>query len=114
MELYRKVIYYFCILWVILVSVLLDINRAKGFKGIVDYIKQFCETDFTVDLQKIDVATLFIHGDDDQIFPIAASALLSVKLIKDAKLKIYKGAPHGLCATHKDKINDDLLAFIKV
>jgi non-heme chloroperoxidase len=67
----------------------------------------------TEDLKKIDVPTLIIHGDDDQIVPIADSALLSAKLVKNATLKVYPGAPHGLCTTLKDQINDDLLAFIQ-
>ncbi len=76
-------------------------------------IKAFSETDLTEDLKKFDVPTLLIHGDDDQIVPIADSALLSVKLIKNAKLKIYKGAPHGLCTTLKDQVNKDLLDFLR-
>jgi non-heme chloroperoxidase len=76
-------------------------------------IKAFSETDMTEDLKKIDVPTLIMHGDDDQIVPIADAALLSAKLVKNAELKIYKGAPHGMCTTEKDKINQDLLAFIK-
>jgi non-heme chloroperoxidase len=76
-------------------------------------IKAFSETDQTEDLKKIDVPTLFLHGDDDQIVPIADSAMLSVKLVKGATLKIYKGAPHGMCTTHKEQVNEDLLAFIK-
>lgn len=84
-----------------------------GFKAAFDCIKAFSETDFTEDLKKIDVPTLIIHGDDDQIVPIGASALLSSKLVKNSQLKIYKGAPHGLCSTHKNEINADLLAFIK-
>jgi len=76
-------------------------------------IKAFSETDQTEDLKKIDVPTLIIHGDDDQIVPIADSALLSAKLVKGSTLKVYKGAPHGLCTTHKDQVNEDLLAFIK-
>ncbi len=76
-------------------------------------VKAFSETDFTEDLKKIDVPTLILHGDDDQIVPIGASALLSSKLIKGATLKIYKGAPHGMCTTLKDKVNADLLDFIK-
>jgi pimeloyl-ACP methyl ester carboxylesterase len=71
------------------------------------------ETDLTEDLQKIDVPTLVLHGDDDQIVPIGASAMLSSKLIKNATLKIYKGASHGLCSTHKNQVNAGLLAFIK-
>jgi len=84
-----------------------------GFKGVVDCIKAFSETDFTEDLKKIDVPTLIIHGDDDQIVPIADSAMLSAKLVKGATLKVYPGAPHGLCSTHKNQVNADLLAFIK-
>jgi non-heme chloroperoxidase len=76
-------------------------------------IKAFSETDMTEDLKKFDVPTLIIHGDDDQIVPIAASAILSSKLVKNAKFTVYKGAPHGLCTTEKDKVNADLLAFIK-
>jgi non-heme chloroperoxidase len=75
-------------------------------------IKAFSETDMTEDLKKIDVPTLILHGDDDQIVPIADSALLSAKLVKKAELKIYKGAPHGMCTTQKDKVNQDILAFI--
>jgi non-heme chloroperoxidase len=76
-------------------------------------IKAFSETDLTADLGKIDVPTLIMHGDDDQIVPIGASALLSSRLVRDATLKIYKGAPHGVCTTHKDQVNADLLAFLK-
>jgi non-heme chloroperoxidase len=76
-------------------------------------IKAFSETDQTEDLRKVDVPTLILHGDDDQIVPIADSALLSAKLVKNATLKIYKGAPHGMCTTHKNEINKDLLEFIK-
>jgi len=84
-----------------------------GFKGAVDCIKAFSETDFTEDLKKIDVPTLIMHGDDDQIVPIADSALLSAKLVKGSTLEIYPGLSHGMCSTHKDQINTDLLAFIK-
>jgi non-heme chloroperoxidase len=84
-----------------------------GFKGVLDSITAFSETDFTEDLKKFDVPTLILHGDDDQIVPIGASALPSSKLIKGATLKIYAGAPHGLCSTHKDQVNADLLAFFK-
>jgi len=76
-------------------------------------IKAFSETDMTEDLRKIDVPTLILHGDDDQIVPIAGSAMLSAKLVKNAELKIYKGAPHGMCTTEKDKVNQDLLIFIE-
>jgi non-heme chloroperoxidase len=85
-----------------------------SLKGTFDCIKAFSETDFTEDLKRFDVPTLILHGDDDQIVPIADSALLSSKLIKKATLKIYKGAPHGMCTTLKHKVNEDLLAFIKV
>jgi non-heme chloroperoxidase len=84
-----------------------------GFKGVIDCIKAFSETDHTEDLKKFDVPTLIIHGDDDQIVPIGASALLSSKLVKGSTLKIYAGAPHGLCSTLKDQVNADLLAFLK-
>ena len=76
-------------------------------------IKAFAQTDFTEDLKKFDVPTLIMHGDDDQIVPIADSALLSSKIVKGATLKVYKGASHGLCTTMKDQINEDLLAFLK-
>jgi non-heme chloroperoxidase len=75
-------------------------------------IKAFSETDQTEDLKKFDVPTLILHGDDDQIVPIQAAALQSVKLIKGAELKVYKGAPHGMCSTLKDEVNADLLSFI--
>jgi len=84
-----------------------------GLKAEYDCIKAFSETDFTEDLKKIDVPTLIIHGDDDQIVPINDSALLSAALVKGSTLKVYPGAPHGLCSTLKDKVNADLLAFIK-
>ena len=84
-----------------------------GFKAVADCIKAFSETDFTDDLNKFDIPTLILHGDDDQIVPIDASALLSAEIIKGATLKIYRGAPHGMCSTHKDQINADLLAFFK-
>jgi non-heme chloroperoxidase len=84
-----------------------------GFKAVVDCIKAFSETDFTDDLKKFDVPTLIMHGDDDQIVPIADSALLSAKILKGSQLKIYPGAPHGLCSTHKDRVNEDLFAFFK-
>ena len=75
-------------------------------------IKAFSETDFTEDLKKVDVPTLIVHGDDDQIVPIAVSAMLSSKLVEDATLRVYEGAPHGLPVTHTDRLNEDLLAFI--
>ncbi len=84
-----------------------------GFKAAFDCIKAFSETDFTEDLKRIDVPTLVMHGDDDQIVPIGAAAMLSSKMVKGAVLKVYPGLPHGMCSTHKDVINADLLAFIK-
>ena len=83
-----------------------------GLKNEIDCIKAFSETDFTGDLGKIDVPTLIIHGDDDQIVPVSASAHASVKLIKNATLKIYAGGPHGLADTHKEQLNKDLLGFL--
>jgi non-heme chloroperoxidase len=83
-----------------------------GFKGVFECIKAFSETDFTDDLKKFDVPTLILHGDADQIVPIGASAMLSSKLVKDSTLKIYPGAPHGMCSTLKDQVNTDLLAFL--
>jgi non-heme chloroperoxidase len=82
-----------------------------GFPACYFCIKAFSETDLTEDLERIDVPTLVVHGDDDQIVPIANSALLSSKIIRDATLKIYKGGSHGICTTEKDQINADLLAF---
>jgi len=76
-------------------------------------IKAFSETDLTEDLKKVDVPTLILHGDDDQIVPIADSAMLSSKIIKNSKLIVYKGASHGMCTTEKDRVNADLLTFIK-
>jgi non-heme chloroperoxidase len=84
-----------------------------GLKGAFDCIKAFSETDQTEDLKRFDRPTLIIHGDDDQIVPIADSALLSSKLVKDATLKVYPGAPHGLTFTHKEQFNADLLAFLR-
>jgi non-heme chloroperoxidase len=84
-----------------------------GAKATYDCIKAFSETDFTEDLKRFDVPTLIMHGDDDQIVPIGASAMLSSKLVKGAKLKVYKGLPHGMPTTHHDTINNDLLEFIK-
>src|SRR5271163_4035898 len=84
-----------------------------GFPGAYDCIKAFSETDFTEDLKKFDVPTLVLHGDDDQIVPIVAAGLLSVKLVKNATLKVYPGAPHGMCTTLADKVNADLLAFLQ-
>ncbi|MEO8028459.1 MAG: alpha/beta hydrolase, partial [Bryobacteraceae bacterium] len=84
-----------------------------GMKAGYDCIKAFSETDFTEDLKKIDVPTLILHGDDDQIVPIVAAALLSSKLVKNATLKVYPGFPHGMPTTHADQINADLLEFIR-
>jgi len=84
-----------------------------GLNAAYDCIKAFSETDFTEDLKKFDVPTLILHGDDDQIVPIVAAAMLSSKLVKGAALKVYPGLPHGMCSTHKDVINADLLAFFK-
>ena len=84
-----------------------------GFKGIYDCIAVFSATDLTEDLKKFDVPTLFLHGDDDQIVPIGASALLASKIVKGSKLKIYPGGSHGLPSTNKDEINADLLSFLQ-
>lgn len=84
-----------------------------GHKNTYDSIKAFSETDFTEDLKKIDVPTLIIHGDDDQIVPIDAAGRASAKLIRNSKLIVYPGAPHGLTDTHKERFNADLLAFIQ-
>jgi non-heme chloroperoxidase len=84
-----------------------------GVKAHYDCVKAFSETDFTEDLKKIDVPTLILHGDDDQIVPIADSALLSAKLVKNATLKVYPGFPHGMCTTNPGEINADMLAFCK-
>lgn len=84
-----------------------------GAKAQYDCIKAFSETDFTDDLKRIEVPVLIMHGDDDQIVPIAASALISAKLVKRGTLKVYKGLPHGMCTTHPDTINPELLAFFQ-
>ena len=84
-----------------------------GYPAAYECIKAFSETDLTEDLKKFDVPTFIMHGDDDQIVPIGASALLSSKIVKNATLKVYPGFPHGMCSTHKDVINADLLAFLK-
>jgi non-heme chloroperoxidase len=88
-------------------------GMSAGFPACYFCVKAFSETDCTEDLKKFDMPTLIIHGDDDQIVPIADAALLSVKLVKKATLKVYPGAPHGLCTTLKDKVNADLLEFCK-
>jgi len=84
-----------------------------GHKAAYDCIKAFSETDFTEDLKRFDVPTLILHGDDDQIVPIGAAAMLSSKLVKGATLKVIAGAPHGMCSTLKDQVNAELLAFFK-
>jgi non-heme chloroperoxidase len=84
-----------------------------GLKNQLDCIKAFSETDFTEDLKKFDVPTLIIHGDDDQIVPIGASAHAASKLVKNATLKVYPGGSHGLADTHKEQLNADLLAFLR-
>ena len=85
----------------------------SGHKNAFDCIKAFSETDFTEDLKKFDVPTLVIHGDDDQIVPIGAGGQASAKIVKNATLKVYPKAPHGLADTHKEQLNADLLAFLK-
>jgi non-heme chloroperoxidase len=84
-----------------------------GHKNTFDSIKAFSETDFTEDLKKFDRPTLIVHGDDDQIVPIDASAHAAKKLVPHAELKVYAGAPHGLAETHKERLNQDLLAFLR-
>ena len=88
-------------------------SMTVGLKGAFDCIKAFSQTDQTEDLKKFDIPTLIIHGDDDQIVPIADSALLSSKLVKGARLQVYPGAPHGLTFTHQEQFNADLLAFLR-
>jgi non-heme chloroperoxidase len=83
-----------------------------GFNAVFDCIKAFSETDFTEDLKKFGVPTLILHGDDDQIVPVGAAAMLSSKIVKGSTLKIYPGAPHGMCSTLKDQVNNELLEFI--
>jgi non-heme chloroperoxidase len=89
------------------------LGMQAGFTGVYDCIKVFSETDLTEDLEKIDVPTLIVHGGDDQIVPIEASALASARLVKHATLKIYEGAGHGLPTTLKDRLNADLLEFCR-
>jgi non-heme chloroperoxidase len=88
-------------------------GMTAGFKGVIDCIKAFSETNFTEDLKKMNVPTLIMHGDDDQIVPIDASAKRTAQLVKGSTLKIYPGFSHGMCTVNKDQINADLLAFIK-
>jgi non-heme chloroperoxidase len=87
-------------------------SMTVGIKGAYDCVKAFSETDLTEDLKKIDVPTLILHGDDDQIVPMQAAALKSSKLVPNAQLKVYAGAPHGLTGAHEQEFNDDLLAFV--
>jgi non-heme chloroperoxidase len=87
-------------------------SSMAGFPASYFCIKAFSETDLTEDLKRFDVPTLILHGDDDQIVPIVASALLSAKIVKNAQLKIYAGAPHGMCTTLKERVNEDLIAFV--
>jgi non-heme chloroperoxidase len=84
-----------------------------GFKSVIDCIKAFSETDFNEDLKKFDIPTLIMHGEDDQIVPIGASALMAAKIVQNATLKVYPGLSHGMCSVNKDQINADLLAFFK-
>ncbi len=84
-----------------------------GHKSAFDCIKAFSETDCTEDLEKFDVPTLIIHGDDDQVVPIGTAGQASAKLVKNSTPKVYPGGPHGITDTHKDKLNADLLAFAK-
>ena len=88
-------------------------GMTAGHKNTYDCIQAFSETDFTKDLKKFDIPTLIVHGDDDQIVPIGSAALLSSKIVKNAILKIYPGAPHGLSYTHQEQLNSDLLDFLK-
>jgi non-heme chloroperoxidase len=93
-----------------------DSFLAQAMQGslpaVYECIKAFSETDFTEDLKRFDVPTLIMHGDDDQVVPIGITGLVSAKIVKDATLKVYPGLPHGMCSTHKDQINADLLAFV--
>jgi non-heme chloroperoxidase len=84
-----------------------------GLKGQYDCIREFSEVDYTEDLERFDVPTLIVHGDDDQIVPIGGSAMLSAKIVRGATLKVNPGADHGLAQTHQDRFNADLLAFIE-
>jgi len=89
------------------------LGMQAGLKALYDCVEAFSETDLTEDLKAMDVPTLVIHGDDDQIVPIDISARKAVRLLPKGQLKVYPGAPHGLCSTHKDQVSADLLAFAK-
>jgi non-heme chloroperoxidase len=89
------------------------LGMQAGFKAVLDCIRAFSETDFTADLARIDVPTLLLHGDDDQMVPIATTARRAVEMLKDAELKVYPGGDHGICVTHKDQVNAELLEFVK-
>ena len=91
----------------------MDPGNAIRHQGAHACIKAFSETDFTQDLKKIDVPILILQGDADQIVPIEDASLVSSKLVKNSTLKVYPGAPHGMCTTHADQVNVDLLAFLK-
>ncbi len=84
-----------------------------GLINVYDCVKAIAEWDFREDLKRFDIPTLLLHGDDDQVVPIANSSILSAKIVKGAKLKVYPGLPHGMCTTHKNVINEDILAFLK-
>jgi non-heme chloroperoxidase len=88
-------------------------SMQSGHKNALDCIHAFSETDFTEDLEKIDVPVLIVHGDDDQIVPVNVGGLASARIVKHATVKLYPGAPHGITDTHKDQLNADLLAFLK-
>ena len=87
-------------------------SMTVALKGAYDCVKAFSETDLTEDMKRIDVPTLILHGDDDQIVPIQAAALKSSKLVRDATLKVYPGAPHGMTGAHEAEFNEDLIAFL--
>lgn len=89
------------------------LGMQAGLKGVYDCIKAFSETDFTEDLKKIDVPTLILHGDDDQIVPLETTAKRAAKLVQGSRLLIVEGGPHGLCSTHKERVNEELLRFLE-
>jgi non-heme chloroperoxidase len=90
-----------------------ELSMTVGLKGAYDCVQAFSETDLTADLKAVDVPTLIIHGDDDQIVPIVSAGAKTSKIVPNAEYKVYKGAPHGLFATNKEQFNADLLAFLK-